>query len=205
MSTETAGGRVSRREVMQRAVFLVGGAAAVTQLGACSKDAAAPAAEEPIADAVTRHADVPVGRYFDVDRMARLDEISEIIIPTTDTPGARAAGVPKFIDDMMVDWAKAETAEKYKNVLDAIEARAQKGHGASFMDLDADKRFAVVRDYDRNALSAGDEDYRAFKELVLLGYYHSEVGATVELRYELVPGAWRACVPFEEIGRAWAA
>jgi hypothetical protein len=49
-----------------------------------------------------------------------------------------------------------------------------------------------------------DPAYAKFKHLVLLGYYHSEVGATQELRFELVPGAWRPCVPFTEIGRATA-
>jgi hypothetical protein len=39
---------------------------------------------------------------------------------------------------------------------------------------------------------------------VLVGYYQSEAGATQELRYELVPGAWRGCVPYSEIGRATA-
>ena len=42
------------------------------------------------------------------------------------------------------------------------------------------------------------------KHLVLLAYYQSEVGATQELRYELVPGAWRSCLPLAEVGRASA-
>jgi hypothetical protein len=49
-----------------------------------------------------------------------------------------------------------------------------------------------------------DPAYRTFKYLVLVGYYQSEVGATQELRFELVPGAWRSCVPLSEIGRASA-
>jgi hypothetical protein len=46
--------------------------------------------------------------------------------------------------------------------------------------------------------------FRLLKELVLLGYYTSEAGATRELRYAAVPGAFRGCVPLAEIGRAWA-
>jgi hypothetical protein len=45
---------------------------------------------------------------------------------------------------------------------------------------------------------------RLMKELTLLGYYTSEVGATEELKYIAVPGRWDACVPFSEVGRAWA-
>ena len=32
----------------------------------------------------------------------------------------------------------------------------------------------------------------------------AEVGATQELRYELVPGAWKSCLPLAEVGRASA-
>ena len=53
-------------------------------------------------------------------------------------------------------------------------------------------------------MAAKDPAYSKFKHLVLVGYYQSEIGATRELRYELVPGAWRPCVPLSEIGRASA-
>ena len=56
----------------------------------------------------------------------------------------------------------------------------------------------------RSASRAQDPAYRKFKHLVLVGYYQSEIGATQELRFELVPGAWRSCVPLSEIGRASA-
>jgi len=45
---------------------------------------------------------------------------------------------------------------------------------------------------------------RVMKELTLVGYYTSEVGATQELRHEPVPGRYEGCVPFSEIGRTWA-
>lgn len=38
-----------------------------------------------------------------------------------------------------------------------------------------------------------------------MGYYYSQVGATQELRYELVPGAWEPSVPITAATRAWAA
>lgn len=45
---------------------------------------------------------------------------------------------------------------------------------------------------------------RSMKELTLVGYYTSEIGATQELRHEPVPGRFDGCVPFAEIGRTWA-
>jgi gluconate 2-dehydrogenase gamma chain len=40
--------------------------------------------------------------------------------------------------------------------------------------------------------------------MVTVGYFTSEPGATVALKYEPVPGAYHGCVPLAEIGRAWA-
>jgi gluconate 2-dehydrogenase gamma chain len=173
-----------RRALFERAIILVGGAAALS-LGACAPKQGGP--------------------FFSAAQMADLDIVTDIIIPETDTPGARGAGVPAFMESMMVNWASAETRAKYAGVLKAIADRARADHGAALKDLDAAKQLEAVRAYDADNVKAEADDYRKFKELVLLGYYNSEIGATQELRYVLVPGVWRADVPFSEIGRAWAA
>ena len=46
--------------------------------------------------------------------------------------------------------------------------------------------------------------FHTMKELTLVGYYTSEIGATQELQYEHVPGRWVPCAPLDEIGRTWA-
>jgi len=185
---------VDRRAFMRGAVYLVGGAAALTQLSACGSEAdiVVPVLGEP-------------GRFFDAEQMTLLHDIVDIIIPATDTPGAADVGVHGLIDSMMVDWASADTQAQFTGVLDGVDALAETDFGGSFLTLTAEQKFAVVRDYDANHLAAEDRSYARFKELTLLGYYHSEIGATQELRYELVPGEWRACISFSEIGRAWAA
>jgi gluconate 2-dehydrogenase gamma chain len=45
--------------------------------------------------------------------------------------------------------------------------------------------------------------FRTLKELVLVGYYTSELGATQELRVNPM-GVWRADIPYAEVGRSWA-
>jgi hypothetical protein len=46
--------------------------------------------------------------------------------------------------------------------------------------------------------------YAALKDLLINLYYLSEPGATVELRYEHVPGVWEASTPITAETRAWA-
>ena len=89
-------------------------------------------------------------------------------------------------------------------VLEAIEKLAWSRFGAAFLELAPERRLDVIKVLDGERAGAKDPAYAKFKHLVLVGYYQSEIGATRELRYELVPGAWRSCVPLSEIGRASA-
>jgi len=45
--------------------------------------------------------------------------------------------------------------------------------------------------------------FRRLKELVLIGYYTSEIGATEELEPNPM-GGWEPDVPYREIGHSWA-
>ena len=75
-------------------------------------------------------------------------------------------------------------------------------HGASFYEMPLERRLVMKRMDARG--SPPGRRIAKFKCLVLLGYYQSEIGATHELRFELVPGAWRSCLPLSEVGRASA-
>ncbi|MEL6442686.1 MAG: gluconate 2-dehydrogenase subunit 3 family protein [Bacteroidota bacterium] len=46
--------------------------------------------------------------------------------------------------------------------------------------------------------------FRAMKELTVVGYYTSEIGATQELRWNPAPGLWLPNEPVTEDYRAWA-
>ena len=61
---------------------------------------------------------------------------------------------------------------------------------------------AVDSDWDAEDRGPG-AFFRTLKELVVVGYYASEVGATQELRVSPM-GGWRPDIPYAEIGRSWA-
>ena len=185
--TDAANPKLDRRALLLGAVFLVGGAVALSRFARHSSKAKANS-----------------GPALSGEQFLLLEQVADTLIPATDTPGALEAGVPAFVRDMLTDWASAATRADVIAVLDAIERVAWGQFGAAFLELPAERRLAVLRRFDEDAISREDPAYSRFKYLVLVGYYQSEIGATQELRYELVPGAWRSCLPLTEVGRASA-
>jgi len=178
---------LNRRALLLGAVLLVGGGAALTRLA--------------------RGPGIFSGksvRAFDAEQFALLEQVCEVIIPTTDTPGAIAAGVPAFMRQILEEWGSDTSRSEIASVLEVIDKLAWSRFGAAFLELNPERRLEVVRGLDAERLARHDPAYGKFKHLVLLGYYQSEIGATHELRYELVPGAWRANLPLSEVGRASA-
>ena len=179
-------GKMNRRALLLGAVVLLGGGAALSRFN-----------RKPSAAA-------PDGPAMSAEQFALLEQITEVMIPATDTPGAIAAGVPAFIRQMLEEWASAASRSDVAGVLEGVEKHAWARFGASFVELPPERRHAIVSSFDAEYVGRQDPAYAKFKYLVLVGYYHSEVGATQELRYELVPGTWRACLPLTEVGRATA-
>lgn len=141
-----------------------------------------------------------------------VDTIAEIIIPATDTPGARAANVNRFIDAMLTGSYPAETRDRFLAGLQETNARCRDTYGSPFVDCTPEQQRAIVGELDDEMFGPDAPDFdrenppffRMMKELTLVGYYTSEIGATQELKTNVVPGRYEGDVPYEEIGRAWA-
>ena len=141
-----------------------------------------------------------------------VDTIAEVIIPATDTPGARAANVNRFIDAIVGESWPEEDRTRFMRGLEEAAARAEDTYGAPFGELSAEEQRVFVAELDDETFgpdaAAPDREnpsfYRSLKELVIVGYYTSEVGATQELRTSIVPGQYDGAVPYEEIWRTWS-
>ena len=156
------------------------------------------------------------------DQHELLATMSEHIIPTTDTPGAREAGVADFIDAMLTDFYSEERRASFLSGLAEVDDLAQETYGKSFMKCAENEQFDVLDTLDQAAfpdLDAMDEEAReafeaqrreagrpfiaTLKELTVSGYYTSEIGATQELHLNpMTP--YRGDIPFSEVGKAWA-
>jgi hypothetical protein len=189
---------IARREALRRTAILLGGVLS------------APAIAGVLAGCDSRGADGTwTPRALNKEQGKLVATIAEHIIPETDTPGARAAGVHVFIDTMLGEHYPADDRQRVLDGLADVDARARRECDRSFLDCNADEQRAVLVRIDQEAFAVVPERsdvhwFRTLKELTLLGYYTSEIGATQELRHVSVPGRFDGCVPFTQIGRTWA-
>jgi hypothetical protein len=122
-----------------------------------------------------------------------LAEAVDTILPATDTPGARAAGVHAFVD-LLAKHCRSEVDQRvFTAGLDALDRKG-------FAGADRAAREALL-----TGLEAGKDPFFAWlKEATVLGYCTSEVGATQALAYAHVPGDYRGCVPLRPRQKGWA-
>ncbi len=145
---------------------------------------------------------------LDAQQARLLDVVAELIVPATDTPGARQAGVPQFVDRAMATFCDQARVQSLKAGLARMDTDARVAHQAAFTALTPQQQVQLLNRYDQEASATGKAEpphfFTALKELVYIGYFTSEPGATQALKYDPVPGEYRGCVPLREIGRAWA-
>ena len=133
--------------------------------------------------------------------------LAEHIIPATDTPGARAARVDAFVDALLADIFTAEERGRFLAGLADVDARAGAAAGTSFVECAARQQVAILEELERDVRPAGDSQvsfFRWLRELTLVGYYTSEIGASQELKYVHVAGRYDGDVPYAQVGRAYS-
>ncbi len=131
--------------------------------------------------------------------------IAELIIPKTDTPGARDAGVPAFIDVMLADWGDKEHRQTFTAGLGNVDERSRALFGKDFIACSPEQQTQILTDLDAELARLRDTKadtsknfFQAMKWLTLTGYYTSEVGATTEQHFRVVPGRYEPCYPLEQ-------
>jgi len=197
---------MDRREALQRVAWLMGGALSASALLAIRDGySATPSASN----------DKP--GFLGPAQAIVVSTVAAIIVPRTDTPGAIDAGVPGFIDSVLRDVYTEDERNRYITGLTAFEAAAQAEHGGKFVALERPQQVALVRKFHDAAVAEERAFHRPHvrfqrpfllmtKELTLLGFFTSQVGATKVLQYAAVPGAYHGCVPLKQAGegRTWA-
>lgn len=145
-------------------------------------------------------------KALNAQQLTLVRELGELIIPTTDTPGAISAEVHTFIDFQLAYCFNTQEQHIIFAGLAKLDTQANEQHAASFIACDKAKQIALLTDMEaaRNGFTQSDRQFfKQFKALVVFGYYTSEIGATQELAYSAIPGGYKA-IKFADVGKAWA-
>jgi hypothetical protein len=139
------------------------------------------------------------GQDFSAADIALLDEIAETIIPTTDTPGAKAAQVGAFMAMMVTDCYDDAHHAAFRAGLEKLRAggflsATPEERTARLNALDAEQR----RHQDTRAPGETVHYFRMMKQLAVLGYFTSEIGASQVLIYEEAPGRYDGSAPWKK-------
>lgn len=188
---------MNRREALSRVAVLVGGSIVGAEffLSGCKPGDKAAA-----------------GLPLSAEDMAYLDEIAETILPATSTPGAKDAKVGAFMNTMVTDCYEEKDQKIFLEGMGKLNAACSKMHGHDFMKATPEHRKELLTALDKEAKdyqkSKKPEDpahyFSLMKQLTLLGFFTSEVGATKALRYIAVPGKYEGCITYKKGDKAWA-
>ena len=149
---------------------------------------------------------------LDPKQIAYLDEVGDTILPPTKSPGAKAAQVGSFMAVMVRDCYDPADQKIFMEGFDKLEAASQKQNGKGFLESTPEQRMALLKAVDTEQtqysktkkVEEPNHYFRMIKELTLLGFFTSKVGATEALRYQPVPGKYDGDVPYKKGDKAWA-
>jgi hypothetical protein len=198
---------MNRREFIQCAALLAAGAAGIPNSWSMNHEQHRfLAAEESYIN------DKPL-TFFSEEQRAVVKVIAQLIIPTTDTPGAIEAGSDRFIELMVADWFTPQERDFFTNGLNELMAKH-----TDFIGLSAVDQIRILEQLEDDASDSpwfdfgnttrvwdGDAPFICqFKELTVLGFLLSEVGSQQVLRPNPM-GSFKGDIPLLDTDVSYAA
>ncbi len=173
---------MNRREALKRMAVLAGGTLSATTITAVMNGCRAGEADRAL-------------RTLSAHQNKLIIVLTELIMPETDTPGAKTANVNQFVDKMLTDWNYEEEREQFLSELNAIDPLSRKKFGSLFLDLDRGQQKEILQQKEKEARQSKDKGaYKPFfdmlKEYTVVGYFTSEVGAGEVMGWTAVPGKY---------------
>ncbi len=207
---------MDRREAMLRVATLMGGAISTPLLSGLLYSCQSKTSNDQDTKTTTVVSD---------KHKAMIEEITEIIIPKTNTPGAKEAKVPEYALIMLADCYPKKDQQRFFKGLDTLDDRAKQAHGTEFLDCKPEQQLALLQKEEELAMAERAEQrkikaqaktreerekeddlpfFSMMKEMTLVGYFTSEPGATKALAYVQVPGRFEGCTDLQPGQKGWA-
>ena len=124
-------------------------------------------------------------KVFDAQQNETVVTLTELIIPETDTPGAKAAKVNEYIDSVLAD-SRAQTRDEFLQGLTWLDAQSQQRYNQRFVNAAPEHQVAFLTELSTAtdpapAQRRGVEFFLAIRAMTIAGYYTSEAGLLQEI------------------------
>ncbi|MFS1438544.1 gluconate 2-dehydrogenase subunit 3 family protein [Shewanella sp. 10N.286.48.A6] len=125
--------------------------------------------------------------------------ISDIIIPHTDTPSASEADAHLYVDYYVHHFMTPDEQNKFVGQFDNLF-----NANPSFLDLSANQQVNLIETIDGDMYQGSEQStfYRKLKQLIVIGYYTSKIGATQALNFDPIPGPYQE-IKLNQVGGVW--
>lgn len=171
-----------------------------------------------ISPACQRAAEVPAAQRmagvarWSLEQRAIAHRCADLIMPATDTPSALAVGVGEFMDYVASVWLQQSELEELLAGLNGLQQEAQRQYTKNFVDLSEMEQVQLLTQMETasSVLNASSQEelrskvFARLKELTVVGYYSSEVGAKQERVYVPMPGRYDGYFKLNKVGRQWS-
>lgn len=118
-------------------------------------------------------------------------ELSEMILPSNESPGAKDLELHLFVLKMVNDCYPEAERENFVSGLLALESHIKSQFNTDFDKLNASDRNQILKDLESKAIGLKmSEFYSITKRELIRGYKNSEFFMTKVKVYELVPGRY---------------
>ena len=155
--------------------------------------------------------------FFSEDQFQLVQQITDVLLPLTSTPGAMEAQVPYFVDLVVKNCLSHDDQRIITKGLDQMNDR----EGRKFLSLSNTDKQQALKKLDEDAFKEGTNSsvgpvtggpspyaysawFRIIKKLAVIGYFTSQAGMTKALNYVKVPGEYKPCVPYKKGDKALA-
>lgn len=150
-----------------------------------------------------------VPKYLNLNEAFFLTEVSNVVIPNTEFPGALAVGVPSEIEEYIFNVKEEDEIQSFRKELNEFEKYLNNlNPNKSFYESSLEEKTKIFNSLQKNINEKIYRDiYMSLKSSIATSYFRSEVGATKVLKYNgpsVVLGSYKGCIPFEEVGKTWA-
>ncbi len=179
--------RVTRRKALKIMVSSAGAAVSLPVLGAAVPESAVPRCHVAAPAGPVAPAAAYTPKFFNSEQIRSLEALTETIIPAADhSPGARAARVREYIDEIVADSGQSEK-ELWKKGLAAMNELAVHEYGKEFAECWAEQQIALLEKASRNEekpLTIEERFFVEIKKATIDGYYTSAIGIHQDLQYQ---------------------